>query len=244
MLIPFSEALKAELHARGVESFLGAGANISRDSILEPPCSIKWLSIENSFRLGAFSYAVSGYASCVSIGRYTSIGEAVQIGRASHPIDWVSTSPFFYLPTRLFDVGSRFDASEAYAGYGAQTRADVVPTSFKPIRIGNDVYVGHGAMIMPGVTVGDGAVVAANAVVTSDVPPYGIVAGNPARLVRFRLDPKVFVEFQELEWWRFAPWQLKSVDFSNPLRAIDELKAVVQNEPVYAPGHVSIFECC
>lgn len=242
MLIPFSDALKAELHSRGIESFLSGGANISDEAIFEPPCSIKWMSIENGFRMGAFSYAVSGYFSCVSIGRYTSIGESVQIGRASHPIDWVSTSPFFYLPTPLFDVGSHFDGAERYAGYGAELRENAVATQFKPIRIGNDVYIGHGAMVMPGVTVGDGAVVAANAVVTSDVPPFAIVAGNPARLIRFRLDPEVFVQFQHLKWWRFAPWQLRSVDFSDPRKAVADLKIISEEQPAYLPSSVAVSD--
>ena len=109
MLTLLTQPVKDALRQRGVECFLAPGyVNISTDAVFEPPCSIKWMAIENRFRLGAFSYAVSGYFSNVSIGRYTSIGEAVQIGRANHALSWVSTSPFFYEQVPLFDVGDAF----------------------------------------------------------------------------------------------------------------------------------------
>src|SRR6266851_3383148 len=97
MLVPLDARLKAKLKERGIESFHNPAARISDAAVLEPPCSLKWVGIESQFRLGAFSYAVSGFCSEVSIGRYTSIGEQVQVGRANHALTWVSTSPFFYL---------------------------------------------------------------------------------------------------------------------------------------------------
>lgn len=242
MLIRLAGPLREKLHARGVETLHGDGVNISSDAAFEPPCSIKWMNIESSFRIGAFSYAVSGYYSCVSIGRYTSIGEEVQIGRASHPTSWVSTSPFFYLPEPLFDVGASFEEYRNYAGYGAPQHPGAISTTFRPVTIGNDVYIGHGAMIMPGVTIGDGAIVAANAVVTKDVPSYAIVAGNPARLVRFRLDPVVFAQLLHLQWWRWAPWQLRDIDFSNPDAAIEGMKLLEQEQEPYRPGIVHLSE--
>lgn len=242
MQIPITESLKTALTARGIETLHGSGLTISSDATFEPPCSIKWMSIESTFRLGAFSYAVSGYYSCVSIGRYTSIGEQAQIGRASHPTTWTSTSPFFYLPGPLFNVGENFDGHEQYKKYDAPARPGVVSTAFKPIRIGNDVYIGHGAMVMPGVTIGDGAIVAANSVVTKDVPAYGIVAGNPARLVRFRLDPTIFAQLLHLQWWRFAPWQLVDVDFSDPAAAVEQIKIVGREHQPYSPSLVSVTD--
>ena len=242
MLIPLSEKLRDALRSRGVESLHGGGANLSDQACFEPPCSIKWMNIESDFRLGAFSYAVSGYYSCVSIGRYTSIGEEVQIGRASHPTTWVSTSPFFYLPVPLFDVGADFEASDRYASYGAPQRRGAVSTAFKPVKIGNDVYIGHGAMVMPGVTIGDGAIVGASAVVTKNVPPYAIVAGNPARLIRFRLDPILFAQLLHLQWWRYAPWQLRDIDFSAPAVAIDGIKILEREQEPYSPPLVTVAD--
>ena len=242
MLVPLSSHLKDQLRRHGVESFHGVGVNIASEAVFEPPCGIKWISIENDFQLGAFSYAVSGFFSSVRIGRYTSIGEQVQIGRASHPTSWTSSSPFFYLQDRIFDVGTDFKGGEEYARYSAPVRPHAHATSFRPITIGNDVYIGHGACIMPGVTVGDGAVIGAMAVVTKNVPPYGIVAGNPARLIRSRLDPIIFAQLLHLQWWRYAPWQLTGVDFSDPEAALAEIKRVVASEQPYRPDLVRVDE--
>src|SRR5262249_2033378 len=155
----------------------------------------------NHFRLGAFSYAVSGYFSNVTIGRYTSIGEAVQMGRSNHALTWVSTSPFFYEQTRLFDVGDSFAGAAEFHDYRPQVLAEEPPTSPSPIVVGNDVWIGHGAFIRPGVTIGDGAVIGACSVVTKDVPPFGVVAGNPATLHRLRLTAPLIAALLELGWW-------------------------------------------
>ena len=78
--------------------------------------------------------------------------------------------------------------------------------------IGNDVWIGHGATVVAGVTIGDGAVVAQGAVVARDVPPYAVVAGNPAVIKKFRLPPHLISPMLRCRWWRFAPWQLAHLD--------------------------------
>ena len=225
----------------GIETFHAPGlTNISDQAVFEPPCGIKWMQIENNFRIGAFSYGVSGFFSEVRIGRYTSIGEQVQIGRSNHAMTWVSTSPFFYLHQKIFDVGEAFRGAAAYHAYTAPIRPDVVATGFRTAEIGNDVWIGHGALIMPGVKIGDGAVVGAMSVVTKDVPPYGIVAGNPATLQRIRLAPDLVACFLRLQWWRFAPWQLAGVDFTDPRRAAEQLEQVAAQEVAYEPEQVGV----
>jgi hypothetical protein len=148
---------------------------------------------------------------------------------------WVSTSPFFYLRERVFLVGNEFADAEAYHGYSAPPRPHAQSTAFKPVMIGNDVWIGHGAFIMPGVTIGDGAVIGAMSVVTKDVPPYGVVVGNPATLKRIRLAPRTVAAMLQLQWWRFAPWQLSEIDFSDPDKATVPLRALVAREKPYAP---------
>src|SRR4029078_10019241 len=135
---------------RGVECFLAGGAHISEDLVVEPPSSIKWMSTYGQVSLGAFSYAVSGYFQDTAIGRYTSIGESVQIGRGSHAMDWLSTSPFFYLQERMFNIGDQFAAGPQYFGYlPERPPRGVAPTHTRKIVIGNDVWIGHGAFVMP-----------------------------------------------------------------------------------------------
>jgi acetyltransferase-like isoleucine patch superfamily enzyme len=244
MLIKLTPEIKTALQARGVECFLMPGVvNISDRATFEPPCSIKWMSIENLLALGAFSYAVSGYFSEVSIGRYSSIGEAVQIGRSNHAMTWMSTSPFFYMSDRLFTVGSDFEGASDYHRYRApHAPPGTASTQLQRTTIGNDVWIGHGAFIRPGVTIGDGAVIGAYAVVTHDVAPYMIVAGNPARIVRARLPPHLVAAFLELQWWRFPPWQLSEVAFWEPERAATQLQEITRNARAYTPQIVSVRE--
>lgn len=227
---------------RGVETVLPPGSSIADDAVFEPPVSLKSMEIEYNVRVDAFSYAVSGYFFDVHIGRYNSIGEKVQIGRASHPLHWMSTSPFFYIGGRIFNVGPGYAGSQDYERYTAPFRPDATSTVFKPIRIGNDVYIGHGASIMPGVTVGDGAVIGAMAVVTKDVPPYAIVAGNPATVKRLRHPERVAERLLKTAWWRFAPWQLRAVNASRPEASLNDLECLCETEAPYAPELVTMAQ--
>ena len=79
----------------------------------------------------------------------------------------------------------------------------------------------------PASQIGNGAVIAAQAVVTKDVPPYAIVGGNPAHLIRMRFDLPICAALEELAWWRFAPWQLKGTPFGNIEKAIAHLRRVL-----------------
>ena len=158
---------------------------LPRHTVLEAPGSLKWTDYEHSIEMGAFSYQVSGYCFAARIGRYCSFGEEVQIGRQNHPMSWVSTSPAFYLGDKLFELGHGFAWSKEYHEFKFSFEGP--PTKVRITEIGNDVWIGHGAYIAAGVTIGDGAVVGANAVVTKDVPPYAVVAGNPATIKRWRL---------------------------------------------------------
>ena len=78
-----------------------------------------------------------------------------------------------------------------------------------PVHIGNDVWVGEGCRFMSGVRVGDGAIVAAGSVVTKDVPPYAMVAGNPARIKYFRFSPEIIQKLMKIAWWRWDAGQVR-----------------------------------
>lgn len=201
-------------------------------SIFEPPCSIKWLSAEHSLELGAFSYAVSGYFFACRIGRYCSIGEQVQIGRHSHPLDFISTSPIFYLsPLDVLGVGEHASLSEA------PTKPSRPPTRVKETIIGNDVYIGHGAFILPGVKIGHGSVVGAYSVVTKDVPPYAIVAGSPAKIIRSRFDLATVDELLEVKWWEYSPRDLAGLDPASPRTFINRANELKHRaSPKYRPS--------
>lgn len=185
---------------------------------LEAPSSLKWTEYQHSLELGAFSYHVSGYAFAARIGRYCSIGEQVQIGRQNHPMSWSSTSPAFYLRDKIFDVGRGFRGASDF--HSDEINADGPGTKVRLTQIHNDVWIGHGAYIAAGVTIGNGAVVAAMAVVVKDVPPFAVVAGNPAVIKKWRLAPELISPMLRCAWWRFAPWQLKGLNPADPVRFI------------------------
>lgn len=207
----------SRLRGQGIE-VLSRGPSLSlnlpSDTRLEAPSSLKWTNYEHSIHLGAFSYQVSGYCFAARIGRYCSFGEDIQIGRQDHPLTWASTSPAFYLHDNLFSLKGGFEGADEYHKY--RFTNGVPPTRVKITNIGNDVWIGHGAMIKAGVTVGDGAIVAANAVVARDVPPYAVVAGNPAVIKKFRLPPTLLTPMLRCKWWQFAPWQLSHLTPAKP----------------------------
>jgi acetyltransferase-like isoleucine patch superfamily enzyme len=123
-----------------------------------------------------------------TVGSFCSIAPHVVIGGGTHPTrDWVSTSPLFY--------------SRRHHPLLAGGGAEIAPFEENPqTRIGHDVWIGYGAIVLPGVTVGNGAIVAAGSVVTKDVAPYDVVAGIPARPQRSRFSP------EEVEWLLASRW--------------------------------------
>lgn len=225
----------SRLNKAGIEVLprgLGKGVNLPRHTVIEAPSSLKWTEYGHSIELGAFSYQVSGYCFAARIGRYCSFGEEVQIGRQNHPTSWVSTSPAFYLGDRLFDLGDGFEGAEGYHSY--KFKASQPATKAQITTIGNDVWIGHGAYIAAGVTIGDGAIVAANAVVSKDVPPYAVVAGNPAVIKKWRIDPTYIRPLQRSRWWRYAPWQLQHLDPAKPLQFANGVMDM-QDTPEFTP---------
>jgi acetyltransferase-like isoleucine patch superfamily enzyme len=120
------------------------------------------------------------------IGKYTSIAEEVTILLGgNHRMEWVSMYPFSALT-------GEWPTAEGITGH-PWTKGDVV--------IGHDVWIGNGATILSGVTIGDGAVIAARALVTKDVPAYGIVGGVPAKLIKHRFHKSKIKKLLQLQWW-------------------------------------------
>ena len=122
---------------------------------------------------------------CADIGRYVSIANEVVLGGGRHPMDWVGMSPVFY--EGRDSVKAKFS-----------THPRPAP---ERVRVGHDVWIGHSAIVLPGVQIGNGAVVGAGAVVTKDVPPYAIVAGNPARTIRYRFSDALIARIAATDWW-------------------------------------------
>ncbi|TCK30058.1 hypothetical protein EV667_0144 [Ancylobacter aquaticus] len=148
--------------------------------------------------LGDYSYVVNdsdiAYA---RIGRFTSIAAMTRINPGNHPMQRASQSHFTYRASAYFDDAQ--DEPEFFAWRRAQG-----------VTIGHDVWIGHGAIVLPGRRIGDGAVIAAGAVVTKDVAPYTIVAGVPARPVRERFPAAIAARLQALAWWDWEHSRLRA----------------------------------
>ncbi len=129
------------------------------------------------------------------IGSFCSIGSGaafIMAGNQGHRHDWISTFPFFFMS----EVDMFAGAANGYSPSG-----DTV--------IGNDVWIGSEAIIMPGVKIGHGAIIGTRALVTRDVEPYTIVGGNPARTIRSRFDEAAVTMLLEMQWWGWSDDQLK-----------------------------------
>ena len=236
--------LRETLHHKGIHtSWEPDRVTLPLDCRFEPPCSMRWMAILHSCTLGAFSYAVSGYYFACRIGRYVSIGEDMQAGRGDHPLDWLSTSPFLYLPcSEVVSVGRDFPGAEEY--HREAPRLAPGPHKIEPVEIGHDVWIGHGVYIKPGVKIGNGAIVAAKAVVTKDIPAYAIAAGNPCRVKKMRFRDERIERLEALRWWRYAIWDLQGVTINRIEAAIDQLgeKIALGTLRPYDPGFVSVAD--
>ena len=98
--------------------------------------------------------------------------------------------------------------------------------STPPCHIGNDVWIGRNAVIKDGVTVGDGAIIGTSAVVTKDVPPYAIVVGVPARIIRYRFSPEIIEALLELRWWDLPLEKIQHLPFNDVPRCVEELRKI------------------
>ena len=145
----------------------------------------KNIGMINSY-LGDYSYINSDtFLINTKIGKFCSIGSNVKFGLGKHPTNFVSTHPAFYANNKPF----RTFSDKVYI------------KEFDDIIVGNDVWVSRDVIIMGGINIGDGAVVAAGAVVTKDVPPYSIVGGVPAKILKYRFPKSIIDNIQKTKWW-------------------------------------------
>lgn len=156
--------------------------------------------------LGDYSYVERDSEAIYSeVGKFTAIAAQCRINALNHPVERVSQHKLTYRPNEYF-VGAKLDKAFREQRIAAK------------VEIGHDVWIGHGATILPGITIGHGAVVAAGAVVTKDVAPYAIVAGVPARFLKWRFAPEISERIMRLAWWDWEHGRLA--------RVVDDMRAM------------------
>jgi len=139
----------------------------------------------NKSKLDNYTYVSDGTKiQYTTIGKFCSIGPECQIGLGKHPVSFVSTHPAFYSTSPYITFSDK-----NYYG------------EFENISIGNDVWIGSRVIVLDGVTISDGAIVAAGSLVTKNVPPYAIVGGVPAKIIKYRFEKEVINKLLQEKWW-------------------------------------------
>jgi acetyltransferase-like isoleucine patch superfamily enzyme len=156
------------------------------------------------------------YVARATVGSFCAIGARTAINPFNHPVDWLSTHEFQYHPNS-YDWVEEYESLE---------RVPRTPEMCLRATIGNDVWMGHNANVLSGINVGDGAVIAAGAVVTKDVPPYAVVAGVPATIKRFRFAEKIIDRLLRCKWWDLELHQLNGLPFNDIERCLDAIERI------------------
>lgn len=184
----------------------------------EPPVAVGRAVIRPGVQMGAHSYINSGkIESGVYIGRYCSIGHEVTLGVGHHDMNLLSTSSWF--------------------------NSSAKPTVKKInkeilVRIMNDVWIGDKVIVMNGVTIGNGAVIGAGAIVTKDVAPYSVVAGVPAKHLKYRFTPDIIERLLRLRWWELDDALLKGHTLDNIYDSLEFLESVADTARSAQPQSV------
>lgn len=181
-------------------SKIGANVTIQKNTVIKRSELADFVNIHNDCKMngssvGSYSYiAKSSEISYTDIGKFCSIGAEVWIGVGKHPPNFISTSPVFY-STLNKQLGFSFSDKQLFEEFSRCT-------------IGNDVWIGSRVMILDGISVGDGAIIAANSVVTKDVAPYSVVGGVPAKLIKMRFDEATVEKLVHEKWWN---WNIEDI---------------------------------
>lgn len=172
-------------------------SSISPTSKVESGCTV----INSEFAEHSFCGYDCSFIN-TSVGRFCSIASRVVVGGARHPIEYVSTSPVF--------LAHKESIKAKFSRHDYRWEPKTV--------IGHDVWIGEGTYVKGGVTIGTGAVIGMGSVVTKDVPPYAIFAGNPARLIRYRFSEAIIAGLLESRWWEYSDEKLTTAaaQFNNP----------------------------
>jgi len=176
---------------------------------IEGPLSFSGAWLKGKIKIGAYAMVTEEcYIVNTEVGRYSSVASRAACGLAEHPIDRLSSHSLSFAARGGFWNDAYFSEIRQRTDFPAHDRTV----------IGHDVWIGEGAFIRRGVTVGDGSVVAARALVLQDVPPFSVVAGVPARVIRLRFAEPVVESLLRTRWWELDLRDFEGLDFGDPAR--------------------------
>lgn len=174
------------------------------------------------FSMGSFSFTRSVFPINTVIGRYCSIGARVSVMGIDHPISRFTTANITYDRQAITNAQFFKDHPEI-ENFQVNNQE---PKNTLSATIGNDVWIGEDVTIARGVSIGDGAILASKALVTKDVPPYAIVGGVPAKIIRFRFPQNAIDRLVQLKWWNYEVQSILSASADIP---IEEFVEMVEN---------------
>lgn len=211
-------------HHNAILKNLGSAAvdaSIFNEAQFEHPVNIMHqVTVYNDVKIGRWSYVNVGsvvYPN-VQIGRFCSIARYCEIGLSSKNMKTLTTHDFIYNK-------GLFPRHEEYANFPRIQNTEI---RHKEVKIGNDVWIGAKAIIMGGITIGNGSVIGAGSVVTKDIPPYSIAAGCPAKVIKKRFTEEQIEALEELQWWELELEHIQQLDFEdidNTIRILRDIRA-------------------
>jgi chloramphenicol O-acetyltransferase type B len=208
ILLPFGLVKKciefANEGARDLENryrfrnaIIDKGCSFNHNTIIHSNVHILENCILNNSEIHSYSYLGKNcLIQNATIGKFCSIANDVSIGLGNHPSDYFSTSPLLYRRQNTFKINL--------------IEKDLQFEEYLPVSIGNDVWIGSRSIILDGIIIGNGCIVAANSVVTKDVEPYSIIGGVPAKLIKYRFSEKKIDELNNFKWWELDLIKIKS----------------------------------
>jgi len=187
-------------------AFWSKDSSFSKTTVLCRGCTLDSSHIGNYSRVG-----INTKVANTTIGNFSAVGRGSEFGPGQHPTNYLTTNSIFY--------------KKGNWGFRDEWCKEIDFEENAHINIGSDVWVGIHVIVMNGVTISDGAIVAAGSIVTKDVPPYAIVGGIPAKVIKYRFFPEVIERLLEIKWWNLPDEEITRVKnlFHIPNPTLDDL---------------------